>query len=807
MTQNDLTQLADDDGISSPTPVHPSSLPWGRLIPNCPEWVSRDKANVMGGIDLLPRPPRETRTDPTASPTTILGLEGILPMDLFNEYTFGRNSHCDVSVPKPPNLSNNEPDQINEWAFAMISSKHCRLYCMLKTDSTDGNSMDVYLEDTSVNGTLVNGSTLLRRGEKRILHTGDEICLVNPMTMRKKVRSNKMLSEIHRRHAFVFINVLQQRGVDPPPLPRRLHDMLPPPRQAPARPRRRGLVDVRGIVNHSIGRLANASDSPLRKTSPPQSTTGQGKKPKQKRVEEEYDIRDVLGTGTCGEVRRAIHRRTGEERAVKVISLSGRNRTSKLTKEATAMLKSEATILQALDHPYIVKLYDVYVSPGSAIYLVMELMQGGDLFDRIVAKEKYTEVESRRVMRRLLNAVYYLHEKRNIVHRDLKPENILCLNRTDDVQVKLTDFGLAKSVTEDGLKTFCGTPQYFAPEVLRRRHTIAGRGRYGKQADMWSLGVILYILLSGSPPFDLSKGFDVVADAKVTFPPSEWGEISASAVDLVKRCLLADPSQRISVREACNHAWLLVDDGDTHTHPLEDPKAPMQTNPSPIESKNTDCDQDDGGVKEETSANVNGPMTPSDRGSPVPRNLNSRGNFFREIISRSVEKANCKKRTRVPSEGRKTDTPQNPLGTEIELSRAVTPATNNSRRDSGMIRVPQSVGANLSDDEICSQFTDDAESVSSFNTVAGRGMTSDGEGLPLARASSVSSSSSLSGKDTSSPPARPAKRRKRDIVGRVTHDDDKPAKKAEESLHSAKGNKQTKLSKWFTAKKTIDSSK
>lgn len=190
-------------------------------------------------------------------------------------------------------------------------------------------------------------------------------------------------------------------------------------------------------------------------------------------MEEEYDIRDLLGSGTCGEVRRAIHRHTGEQLAVKIITLGGRNRANAFN-EASAAFEAEASILQSLNHPYVVKLVDVFVSPGEAVFLVMELLHGGDLFDRIVQKGKYTEDESRRVIRRLLNALFYLYEVKNVVHRDLKPENILRVSRDSDIDVKLTDFGLAKSVTEDGLKTFCGTPQYFAPEVLRRRHTVAG---------------------------------------------------------------------------------------------------------------------------------------------------------------------------------------------------------------------------------------------------------------------------------------------------------------------------------------------
>lgn len=156
----------------------------------------------------------------------------------------------------------------------------------------------------------------------------------------------------------------------------------------------------------------------------------------------------------------------------------------------------------------------------------------------------------------------------------MKPENILCASTTNDIEVKITDFGLAKAVSgnEDGLKTFCGTPQYFAPEVLKRRHTVSGNGRYGKQADMWSLGVVLYILLSGTPPFD--AGLNCVADreAAIDFPEEFWTGISNDAKDLVLKLLVVDPKKRMTVQNACQHKWILISDGDTHTYPLDDPQ-------------------------------------------------------------------------------------------------------------------------------------------------------------------------------------------------------------------------------------------
>jgi hypothetical protein len=272
---------------------------------------------------------------------------------------------------------------IQAWAHSMISNKHCRIFC----SHNQAGELEVYIEDNSGNGTLINQTTLLRKGEKRLLHSGDEICLVNLQTLRKKIRSNRVLQPLLQQHSFVF--VLQQ---------------LPTPASTNHKQRKTPCVNPRTMnyVPHQqqqpSGPTSSSSPRPFR------------------RIEEDYEIRDVIGDGTAGQVRRAIHRQTGEARAVKIISL----RRNRMQVDSTQM-EQEATILRSLDHPYIVKLVDVFVNPGVAIYLVMELVAGGDLFDRIVQQQSYTEVDSRRVMRRLFAAVHYLHEQRNIVHRDLKP--------------------------------------------------------------------------------------------------------------------------------------------------------------------------------------------------------------------------------------------------------------------------------------------------------------------------------------------------------------------------------------------------
>jgi serine/threonine protein kinase len=149
----------------------------------------------------------------------------------------------------------------------------------------------------------------------------------------------------------------------------------------------------------------------------------------------------------------------------------------------------------------------------------------------------------------------------------------LCKSHINNIDIKITDFGLAKAVNgnDDVLKTFCGTPQYFAPEVLKRRNTITGRGRYGKQADMWSVGVILYVLLSGTPPFD-ATGDSVAYIKQIDFPHEYWNSVSSDAKDLILKLLVKEPSKRYTIKDACNHKWIVTDDGDTHVHPLDDPQ-------------------------------------------------------------------------------------------------------------------------------------------------------------------------------------------------------------------------------------------
>jgi len=206
------------------------------------------------------------------------------------------------------------------------------------------------------------------------------------------------------------------------------------------------------------------------------------------RFDELYRLKGVLGTGAFSTVRTGFHRSNGDiSYAVKCINRK------KLSEEDEAALLDEVGILKEMSHAHIIRLYDFFEEP-STYYLIMERMRGGELFDRIVAKAYYNEKEARDTCRIVLQAVGYFHE-RHVAHRDLKPENLLLLSEDDDSAVKIADFGFAKRVFElNSLKTQCGTPGYVAPEILEGTP-------YDHRADMWSVGVILYILLGGYPPF------------------------------------------------------------------------------------------------------------------------------------------------------------------------------------------------------------------------------------------------------------------------------------------------------------------
>eukprot|EP00007_Cunea_sp_BSH-02190019_P005895 CAMPEP_0174243722 /NCGR_PEP_ID=MMETSP0417-20130205/32598_1 /TAXON_ID=242541 /ORGANISM="Mayorella sp, Strain BSH-02190019" /LENGTH=787 /DNA_ID=CAMNT_0015323291 /DNA_START=166 /DNA_END=2526 /DNA_ORIENTATION=+ len=270
-----------------------------------------------------------------------------------------------------------------------------------------------------------------------------------------------------------------------------------------------------------------------------------------KSLDEVYETKQKLGSGAYASVFLCVHRDTGLEYAVKVI------RKSSLEAHDKHRLELETNILRQVRHPHIISLKAVCETTDE-LYLVMENARGGELFDYIVARGAFTETDAQKAMRQICQAVDYLHDI-DIVHRDIKPENIL-LKEKDKLDLKLADFGLSKifdNVVQ--LQTACGSPGYVAPEILQEEP-------YGKPVDMWSVGVIAYILLSGYPPFasdNISKLFQMIMAADYSMPAEQWDQVSGSAKDFVKRLLMLDPAKRLTAKQALLHPFLA---GRSQTH-------------------------------------------------------------------------------------------------------------------------------------------------------------------------------------------------------------------------------------------------
>ncbi|XP_029721048.1 phosphorylase b kinase gamma catalytic chain, skeletal muscle/heart isoform isoform X3 [Aedes albopictus] len=265
-----------------------------------------------------------------------------------------------------------------------------------------------------------------------------------------------------------------------------------------------------------------------------------------------YEPKEILGRGISSTVRRCIEKETGKEFAAKIIDLGAiESGDSNHMLEAT---RQEIQILrQVMGHKYIIELQDVFES-DAFIFLVFELCRQGELFDYLTSVVTLSEKKSRYIMRQIFEGVDYIHSK-NIVHRDLKPENILlddCLN------VKITDFGFARKLKE-GEKLFdlCGTPGYLAPETLKCNMFEDAPG-YSKEVDIWACGVIMFTLLVGCPPFWHRKQMVMlrnIMEGKYSFTSPEWADISEDPKDLIRKCLVVDPSKRITVTEALKHPF------------------------------------------------------------------------------------------------------------------------------------------------------------------------------------------------------------------------------------------------------------
>ncbi|KAM9377052.1 serine/threonine-protein kinase H1 homolog isoform 1-T2 [Pholidichthys leucotaenia] len=265
------------------------------------------------------------------------------------------------------------------------------------------------------------------------------------------------------------------------------------------------------------------------------------------RVTAKYDIKALIGRGSFSRVVRVEHKSTRQPYAIKMIETRYR--------EGREVCESELCVLRRVRHTNIIQLMEVFET-AERVYMVMELATGGELFDRIIARGSFTERDATRVLQMVLDGVKYLHTL-GITHRDLKPENLLYYHPGADSKIIITDFGLASSRKKGDeclMKTTCGTPEYIAPEILVRKP-------YTNAVDMWALGVISYILLSGTMPFEddnRMRLYQQILKGKYSFSGEPWPSVSNLAKDFVERILTVDPSERLTAGQALKHPWIVT---------------------------------------------------------------------------------------------------------------------------------------------------------------------------------------------------------------------------------------------------------
>ncbi|XP_033986105.1 serine/threonine-protein kinase DCLK2 isoform X1 [Trematomus bernacchii] len=276
----------------------------------------------------------------------------------------------------------------------------------------------------------------------------------------------------------------------------------------------------------------------------PEAVNGNGYPPASA-ISEKYKIGKVIGDGNFAVVKECVERSTGKEFALKIIDKA------KCTGKEH-LIENEVAVLRRVKHPNVIMLIEEVDTP-SELYLVMELVKGGDLFDAITSSAKYTERDARVMVYNLAAALKYLHSS-SIVHRDIKPENLLVFEYPDGTKsLKLGDFGLA-TVVEGPLYTVCGTPTYVAPEII-------SQSGYGLKVDIWAAGVITYILLCGFPPFRSENNmqedlFDQILLGRLEFPSPYWDNITDSAKELIGKMLQVNAEARYSAQDILSHPWL-----------------------------------------------------------------------------------------------------------------------------------------------------------------------------------------------------------------------------------------------------------
>ncbi|KAA8550014.1 hypothetical protein F0562_001698 [Nyssa sinensis] len=316
---------------------------------------------------------------------------------------------------------------------------------------------------------------------------------------------------------------------------------------------------------------AQNSTNPPKTTTPPSASPAQSSKPAAKPapigpvlgrpmedVRTLYNIGKELGRGQFGVTHLCTQKQTGEQFACKTIA-----KRKLVNKEDIEDVRREVQIMHHLTgQPNIVELKGAYEDKHS-VHLVMELCAGGELFDRIIAKGHYTERAAASLLRTIVQIVHTCHSM-GVIHRDLKPENFLLLNKDENSPLKATDFGLSVFYKQgEVFKDIVGSAYYIAPEVLKRR--------YGPEVDIWSIGVMLYILLCGVPPFwaESEHGiFNAILRGHIDFTSDPWPSISPQAKDLVRKMLNSDPKQRLTAFQVLDHPWI-KEDGEAPDTPLD----------------------------------------------------------------------------------------------------------------------------------------------------------------------------------------------------------------------------------------------
>ncbi|CAK9828062.1 Ovarian-specific serine/threonine-protein kinase Lok [Anthophora retusa] len=272
-------------------------------------------------------------------------------------------------------------------------------------------------------------------------------------------------------------------------------------------------------------------------------------------LKNKYAVSRKLGSGACGEVKMVFSKIGCKKFAMKTIMKIGSTTNGqKHPLNDPEKIMNEVEILKALKHPCIIRMEEIVDTPR-AVYIVLELMEGGELFERIKSRGRLLEKHAKLIFYQVVLAVSYLHDC-GITHRDLKPENILLASTSDVTLAKVSDFGLSKLVdAQTMMKTFCGTPMYVAPEILSN----IGRGFYTNQVDVWSLGVILYACLSGSVPFnchDKNSMQDQIKRGCYSFPSTKFGHVTKKAINLITSMMTVNPRRRITIKQVLLHPWL-----------------------------------------------------------------------------------------------------------------------------------------------------------------------------------------------------------------------------------------------------------